>query len=1072
MKKLISIVFLGFLFFLCSCDNNQTFNVKFIGLDDAIILEQTYQKNEKLIYPQPTEVKGYTFIGWDQDIEKVTDNLMIKAVYEKKVYTVEFKTQFGEVIQSKEVYYHDMITYPNPPSLEGYHFMKWDQDIQYVCENVTIIALYQEVTHMISFQTQFGDLIAIKKVVHDEKIIYPEAPVIEGYTFIGWDYDIAYAKSDFIITAKYEKKVYHVTFQTQFGEVIDEKEYAYLDVIIYPNPLVIEGYNFVSWSSNEEYATKNIEIIAYYNIKQFSVTFIGFDENIIGKITVNYMSPFVYPEAPIIEGYTFVGWNQNVIGVKQDTTIVAIYEKNNIDVEVVHPVFSNIEHVLLLDGIIENRSNEQIQNLFVDIDDERVNYELDTNNSFSLSISTSFEKSSIIDIIFYIELNNGEIIKIYEEEYLMYIEIKTSNYTSYVNDFSLNDPLDITEILEGFNLQENHIITIDNIIYGGYRGTNELHAYDSSNYRKCNSYGHEIAIDQDGFVVESNTLVDLPANGMILSGHGTASTLLQKNIQIGDYMVYNQMEKKVYVYRSAVINSLISLRESIFLAKEKLIKAYNTLLALDYQTLFSIYNQVLDDFATILVQYDDQMVTQIKNNLAKLHFGVIETKFLEVKAFWHYPMRATGYPENNKNEVCLFLNQVKAMGFNTIYINTNFNGGTIYPSKYLTQLKANHFVYDGYNDYLECFISEAHNRNLRVVAWSNTFVCGDGYLPNHSPSKHVSLDYQGKNNSGNIYFYDITNPEVQELLVNVYQELATNYDLDGIEYDFVRYPASNLYTFSGNITDSSLIDDFGYTESAMRLFKENYQVEGNIKDLILTSDEIRDKWQTFKVDNVTNMVKMMSQAIKEANPNMMISAAVMSSLSGAIQTYAQDFGTWIKEGYVDNLDPMIYSGSNAYVLSRMESFIETVNGDANIVIGISPDNSGGNVITISEQIELISKYVQIGFNEFSCKNIFSSEEIMSGFMMLEREYNATIYDDSHTIRKKYAQSMLDRITNYYQYTSIMSNSKELIKLYNLLYSDLIDISLVKTELNKITNETIKNKLILEVEYIEMILEGK
>ena len=216
----------------------------------------------------------------------------------------------------------------------------------------------------------------------------------------------------------------------------------------------------------------------------------------------------------------------------------------------------------------------------------------------------------------------------------------------------------------------------------------------------------------------------------------------------------------------------------------------------------------------------------------------------------------------------------------------------------------------------------------------------------------------------------------------------------------------------------------------------------------------------------------MSQAIKEANPNMMISAAVMSSLSGAIQTYAQDFGTWIKEGYVDNLDPMIYSGSNAYVLSRMESFIETVNGDANIVIGISPDNSGGNVITISEQIELISKYVQIGFNEFSCKNIFSSEEIMSGFMMLEREYNATIYDASHTIRKKYAQSMLDRITNYYQYTSIMSNSKELIKLYNLLYSDLIDISLVKTELNKITNETIKNKLILEVEYIEMILEGK
>ena len=87
----------------------------------------------------------------------------------------------------------------------------------------------------------------------------------------------------------------------------------------------------------------------------------------------------------------------------------------------------------------------------------------------------------------------------------MYIEIKTSNYISYVDNLSLNDPLDITAILEELNPQENHIITIDNIIYGGYRGTNELHLYDSSNYRKCNSYGHEIAINQDGFVVDSKT---------------------------------------------------------------------------------------------------------------------------------------------------------------------------------------------------------------------------------------------------------------------------------------------------------------------------------------------------------------------------------------------------------------------------------------------------------------------------------------------------------------------------------------------------------------------------------------
>ena len=71
-----------------------------IGFNDTIILEQNYQENENLIYPKPEEIKGYIFIGWDYDIKKVTDDLVIKAIYKKKSYIVEFKTQFGDIIKS------------------------------------------------------------------------------------------------------------------------------------------------------------------------------------------------------------------------------------------------------------------------------------------------------------------------------------------------------------------------------------------------------------------------------------------------------------------------------------------------------------------------------------------------------------------------------------------------------------------------------------------------------------------------------------------------------------------------------------------------------------------------------------------------------------------------------------------------------------------------------------------------------------------------------------------------------------------------------------------------------------
>ena len=65
-------------------------------------------------------------------------------------------------------------------------------------------------------------------------------------------------------------------------------------------------------------------------------------------------------------------------------------------------------------------------------------------------------------------------------------------------------------------------------------------------------------------------------------------------------------------------------------------------------------------------------------------------------------------------------------GINRIYLNTNFNGSSIYKSQYLNQLIANNYNYEGYKDYLECFIEEAHKRNIEVYAWTNTLIAGDG----------------------------------------------------------------------------------------------------------------------------------------------------------------------------------------------------------------------------------------------------------------------------------------------------------------------------------------------------------
>ena len=77
-------------------------------------------------------------------------------------------------------------------------------------------------------------------------------------------------------------------------------------------------------------------------------------------------------------------------------------------------------------------------------------------------------------------------------------------------------------------------------------------------------------------------------------------------------------------------------------------------------------------------------------------------------------------------------------------------------------------------------------------------ICGDGaVLDSYRDRGWIQIGYHGEDNFNGMYFLDISNPEVQIFLENIFRELASNYELDGIEYDFIRYPSGNLNSYSG-----------------------------------------------------------------------------------------------------------------------------------------------------------------------------------------------------------------------------------------------------------------------------------
>ncbi|MBQ3673038.1 MAG: InlB B-repeat-containing protein [Paludibacteraceae bacterium] len=173
----------------------------------------------------------------------------------------------------------------------------------------------------------------------------PEDPTVEGSVFLGWeawntdDYaDNAYmnvpAIDDNIIgfTAQWDDiptaPVYTVTFKDWNGttlktESVEEGENA-------TPPVVGErsGYHFVGWDKSYNMITDDITITALYGEdgKTWTVTFLDWNLTVLSTQQVEDGYSPLEPNAHR-NGYTFIGWSQDVTHVWSDMTVTAQYEK-------------------------------------------------------------------------------------------------------------------------------------------------------------------------------------------------------------------------------------------------------------------------------------------------------------------------------------------------------------------------------------------------------------------------------------------------------------------------------------------------------------------------------------------------------------------------------------------------------------------------------------------------------------------------------------------------------------------------------------------------------------------------
>ena len=211
---------------------------------------------------------------------------------------------------------------------------------------INLYAIWTANPYTISFEENGGTEVADITAGYGSEVSEPNEPTKLGYTFGGWYTDRACTTSvswpmnmpvnGITLYAKWEINQYTMTFLndkegTSVKTITDDYESA----IEAPADLTREGYTFLGWyeevDGTETEATipttmpaENKTYYAKWQINQYTMTFLYEEEGTSVKtITEVYNTAIEAPADPTKEGYTFLGWYEDVDGTETKATIPA-----------------------------------------------------------------------------------------------------------------------------------------------------------------------------------------------------------------------------------------------------------------------------------------------------------------------------------------------------------------------------------------------------------------------------------------------------------------------------------------------------------------------------------------------------------------------------------------------------------------------------------------------------------------------------------------------------------------------------------------------------------------------------
>jgi len=229
-------------------------------------------------------------------------------------------------------------------------------------------------------------------------------------------------------------------------------------------------------------------------------------------------------------------------------------------------------------------------------------------------------------------------------------------------------------------------------------------------------------------------------------------------------------------------------------------------------------------------------------------------------------------------------------------------------------------------------IARAHTRGLAIHAWINVNLVAGTSVPSargHIVYKHPEWLMVARQIAGDVSSLDPAGPEylgrltryarsqasaleglylspattgAVEYTASVVRDIVSRYAVDGVHFDYVRYPS----------------DDYDYSRETLTAFRKTLPAAVDASRALETyPTAYPDRWREFRIERLTTLMAALRDAVKSVRPSASLSLAIATEPDEAITRHLQNWSRWLSDGLIDVVCPSPYTTEGATFASQI-----------------------------------------------------------------------------------------------------------------------------------------------------------